>query len=114
MKLWEYDLRLYRELKTCIQSGEASPLRDQPDAAMWAGLLHNFKSLRVGKHHACGDSACRSFYSPEQPARDVKLFRVRFEVCGELTVQCDAAGHIYYVEWLPEDPRPTRKRYVFV
>ena len=102
MKLWEYDLRLYGELKACLERRAASPFRDQPDDAMWAGLQHSLKTMRVGKPHGCGDVACRSFYTTDEaPPGD--LFRVRLDTRGELSLSCDARGTVYYVEWLPDE-----------
>ncbi|MBV8154217.1 MAG: hypothetical protein JOY98_07345, partial [Candidatus Eremiobacteraeota bacterium] len=61
MKIWEYDLRLYRLLKRCLTGDYVSPLRDQLTPAMRAGMLASLRTPELGDRCGCGDSFCRTF-----------------------------------------------------
>jgi hypothetical protein len=108
MTIHEYDERLYRLLKRCLFGNYVSTSADELTLAMRRGMLRNVDDATVGKACACGDDDCRSFDVAN--ASDAESsFRIRFHVEGELSVQCDSAGRLKRVEWLPQS-RGARKR----
>ncbi|MBV8435334.1 MAG: hypothetical protein JO029_13735 [Candidatus Eremiobacteraeota bacterium] len=99
MKIWEYDLRLYRLLKRCLTGDYVSPLRDQLTPAMRAGMLASLRTTELGDRCGCGGSFCHTFATRATPAGGDELFTVRFHVSGELHVTCDGSGTIYRIQW---------------
>lgn len=100
MRIWEYDLRLYRLLKNCLPGDYVSAARDPLTPAMRTGMLESLRAVELGNCCGCGDAFCHTFTTQATPDSGEEFFTVRFHVNDELQVTCDANGVIYRIQWL--------------
>jgi hypothetical protein len=104
MQITEYDLRLYRLLKTCLLGDYVSVARDPLTPRMRAGMLSALRTTEIKNRCSCGQTSCHSFTTTNEPKEGEELYTVRFRARAELQVTCDAAGIIYRVQWLTSEP----------
>ncbi|MEO8789047.1 MAG: hypothetical protein ABI431_02090 [Candidatus Tumulicola sp.] len=110
MTIREFDERLYRQLGLCLDGDYIGAGSDALTPAMLDGLRRSIEAACVGRLCDCGEPWCRSFQiAGGLASRESR--RVRFRVHGELAVVCDAFGALQHVEWLPEGPNATLRRY---
>jgi hypothetical protein len=112
MKIWEYDLRLYKLLKRCLTSDCVSPAADHLDGRMRTGLLESIRTAELGARCRCGAPCCHTFFTMLEEPRDERSFTVRFLVHDELRVRCDARGRLFHVTWLIDEEKQATKAYV--
>ncbi len=108
MNVREHDPALYALIDDCLQGNLVSPVLHQPNAQMLHGMRRSLKTLTVSEPCACGEF-CASFSTTNLHPPDARLLMVRFDVRGELVLDCDSDGVIYYVERLFDSPNGSEK-----
>ena len=108
MNVREYDPALYALIEECLQGNFVSPVLHQPDAAMLKGMRRSLETLAEHEPCTCGE-LCGSFSTTNIRPAGSRPLMVRFDVRGELVLDCDGNGVIYYVERLFDSPDDAAK-----
>ncbi len=108
MNVREFDPALYALIEECLQGYFVSPVLHQPDVPMLEGMRRSLETLAVREPCKCGEF-CASFSTTNAWATGSRRLRVRFDVRGELVLDCDGEGVIYHVERLFDSPYDSAK-----
>lgn len=108
MNVREHDPTLYALIEDCLQGNFVSPVLHQPNTQMLHGMRRSLETLAVSEPCTCGE-LCASFSTTNLCPEDARLLMVRFDVRGELVLDCDSDGVIYYVERLFDTPNDSAK-----